>query len=332
MELIRVAVGSAAVLGLKRVKMLHAPTTIHLLQYSKDGCRANCAFCPQASDSFVDKRMLSRVSWPEFQWNLVKDSIVSKYDGGDFSRVCLQTVIYPAFVEDMMQAVQDILGERRIPISVALTPVARSVMQRLKEAGVERVGIALDAATPGLFSEIKGEGAGGPYTWAGHWKALKDALDVFGKNHVSTHFIIGLGESEKDIIDAIQHVHSMGITVGLFAFTPVAGTKLAPLDKPSLHQFRKIQLARHLIVHDVLQASAFGYDEETGQLLSWGMADGEMVAYIAAQHGKMFETSGCPGCNRPYYTESPLGPMYNHPAQLDDGEIQAAIALLFPGT
>lgn len=332
MEFIRVAVGSAAVLGLKRVKMLHAPTTIHLLQYSKDGCRANCAFCPQSSDSLIDKKMLSRVSWPEFPWNIVKDAITSKFDSGVFSRVCLQTVVYPAFIEDMMEAVQGILDDHPIPISVALTPVAKSVMERLKETGVDRVGIALDAATPALFSEIKGETARGPYTWAGHWKALEDALDVFGSNRVSTHLIIGLGESEKDIIDTVQHAHNLGITVGLFAFTPVVGTKLANVEKPALNHYRKIQLARYLIVHDVLQASAFAYDDDTGQLVSWSIDDSELIAYIEAQHGKMFETSGCPGCNRPYYTESPLGPVYNHPARLDDHEIQEAIVLLFPGT
>jgi lipoyl synthase len=332
MEYIRVAVGSAAVLGLRRVKMLHAPTTMHLLQYSKEGCRANCAFCPQATDSHVDKKMLSRVSWPEFSWPLVKDAIARKFDEGLFSRVCLQTVVYPSFIEDMMEAVEGILGERKIAISVAIVPVAKPVMERLKEAGVDRVGIALDAATPALFSEIKGEAARGPYTWVNHWKALDDALDVFGKNKVSTHIIIGLGEREKEIIDTIQHAHDLGITVGLFAFTPVTGTRLATLNKPLLQYFRKIQLARHLIVHDVLQASTFAYDDDAGQLVSWGMTDIDLIAYIEAQHGKMFETSGCPGCNRPYYTESPLGPVYNHPARLDDRELQEAITLLFPGT
>jgi biotin synthase-related radical SAM superfamily protein len=46
----------------------------------------------------------------------------------------------------------------------------------------------------------------------------------------------------------------------------------------------------------------------------------------------MFETSGCPGCNRPYYNESTRGPMYNHPVALDTKQIQGAIDLLFPGT
>ena len=29
-----------------------------------------------------------------------------------------------------------------------------------------------------------------------------------------------------------------------------------------------------------------------------------------------FLTSGCPGCNRPYYTSRPSGPIYNYPRKL----------------
>jgi biotin synthase len=30
-----------------------------------------------------------------------------------------------------------------------------------------------------------------------------------------------------------------------------------------------------------------------------------------------FETSGCPGCNRPYYTSRPKGPIYNYPRKIN---------------
>ncbi|MCW3977503.1 MAG: radical SAM protein, partial [Candidatus Bathyarchaeota archaeon] len=34
-------------------------------------------------------------------------------------------------------------------------------------------------------------------------------------------------------------------------------------------------------------------------------------------------TSGCPGCNRPYYNERPGGPLYNYPRQPLPDEIRA---------
>ena len=33
-----------------------------------------------------------------------------------------------------------------------------------------------------------------------------------------------------------------------------------------------------------------------------------------------FLTSGCPGCNRPYYTSRPSGPIYNYPRKLNESE------------
>jgi len=33
-----------------------------------------------------------------------------------------------------------------------------------------------------------------------------------------------------------------------------------------------------------------------------------------------FITSGCPGCNRPYYTSRPSGPIYNYPRNLNKNE------------
>ena len=37
--------------------------------------------------------------------------------------------------------------------------------------------------------------------------------------------------------------------------------------------------------------------------------------------GIPFMTSGCPGCNRPYYNERPSGPLYNYPFRPDAGEV-----------
>ena len=43
----------------------------------------------------------------------------------------------------------------------------------------------------------------------------------------------------------------------------------------------------------------------------------------------MFETSGCPGCNRPYYNERPGGMLYNYPRPLTAAEAAREIEFLF---
>jgi biotin synthase len=270
------------------------------------------------------------VSWPEFLWPDVRDRLIARYDAGAIVRVCLQTVVYPAFIDDMLQAVNELLGARKMPLSIALVPVARVVMEKLKAAGVDRLGIALDAATPGLFSRVKGGDAGGPYTWDGHWRALQDALAVFGKGHVSTHIIVGLGETSREIIERMQQVHDAGITIGLFAFTAIPGTRLESRDPPALKQYRQIQLARYLIVNGLSRVDGFAFDQATGEVASWGIAREQAISLIREKKGRMFETSGCPGCNRPYYNESTRGPIYNHPAPLTEDQVRSSIEILFP--
>ncbi|MFX0103321.1 MAG: radical SAM protein [Candidatus Hodarchaeota archaeon] len=330
MELIRVSAGSASLLGLKSIQMLDKPTTIHLLQYSPDGCKANCGFCPQARDSITDKKMLSRVSWPAYEWEDVKKRLHSAYEKKLFRRICLQTVIYPYFVEDMLQVLKEITIVQDIPISVAITPVSTEILEKMKDAGVDRVGIALDGPTKEIFSNVKGKGAKGPFNWEGHWKALLRALEVFGKGLVSTHLIVGLGETERDILKIIQKLHDLSITVGLFAFTPIKNTALARREKPEVEHFRRIQLGRFLIINGMKKHDDFTFDDTSGRLVNWGMSDADAISIIRDKKGKMFQTSGCPGCNRPYYTSSPRGPVYNFASVLTPEQIQDAISVLFP--
>ena len=56
-----------------------------------------------------------------------------------------------------------------------------------------------------------------------------------------------------------------------------------------------------------------------GQLLGFGVSKAELKNTINA--GSLFLTSGCPGCNRPYYNEKPSGPLYNYPRPLTPNEL-----------
>ena len=114
---------------------------------------------------------------------------------------------------------------------------------------MDRIGIALDAATEKLFSEVKGSAAGGPYNWEDQFKLLREAVEVFGKENVSTHLIVGLGETEKEAVSIIQRCVDMGVLPALFAFTPIRGTTLESKPQPPVESYRRIQLARYLIVN-----------------------------------------------------------------------------------
>jgi len=307
---IRVSVGSAIVLGLTRGMLDAKPTTIYLLTYRPGKCFANCGFCPQAKTSSSRADMLSRVTWPPFSTEQVLSKIEHTVKGDLIKRICLQALNYPTVFDDILNLSQDILLRVKVPLSVSCQPLEKEQMITLAEVGVDRVSIALDAATKELFDEVKGPLAEGPYTWETQRKALEEAVQTFGKGRVTTHLIAGLGENEKEIISMIQWCVDLGVYPSLFAFTPIPGTALGNRPQPPLRFYRKVQVARHLIVHGKTRYENMTFNQD-GRLIKLGVPKEQVWEVIKTS--SPFLTSGCPGCNRPYYNERPGGPMYNYP-------------------
>jgi len=306
------------VLGLLKGKLDAMPTTVYLLTYRWGKCTANCGFCPQARGSHGRADLLSRVSWPVFTAERVLNGIEKAVKDGQVKRVCLQALNYPEVFQHLLAFVNGIYSRVRVPISVSCQPLNRENMQRLAEAGAERIGIPLDAATKELFEKVKGRSAGGPYVWEKQFKLLSEAVNIFGKGKVSTHLIVGLGETEKEMVEIIQKCVDMGVLPALFAFTPIPGTALENNPQPPVPQYRHVQLARHLIFHRIARYENIRFDEK-GRVNDFGV-DKEILMRMV-QTGEPFITSGCPNCNRPYYNEKPSGPIYNYPRPLTRKEI-----------
>jgi len=311
-SLIRVSIGSAIHLGLASGAMDAAPTTAYLLTYVEGKCVANCAFCAQARESSSRGDMLSRVTWPPFPTKDVVDAVARSWNRGKLQRTCIQTVNHPTVFVETLATVRAIRDAAAMPVSVSCMPFSRVEMERLRDAGVERMGIPLDAATVELFDRVKGRAAGGPYRWDDHMGALGDAVSVFGRGRVSTHLMVGLGEVDRDLLGMVQAMIDMGVYPALFAFTPIAGSRLESKPQPDLRRYHRIQLAHYLITTGVSTFGGMVFDSEGG-LTSFGVGEG-LLREVAGT-GLPFMTSGCPGCNRPYYNERPGGKLFNYPAR-----------------
>jgi biotin synthase-related radical SAM superfamily protein len=316
---IRVSLGSAITLGLLKGSNDAPPTTIYLLTYYAGKCRANCSFCPQARESHGRSDLLSRVTWPKFSTITVIQRIGELDADGQVRRVCIQAVNYAGVYNDVLSLVKALRAKTSLPISISCQPFTSKEIEELKNAGIERMSIPIDAATPEIFHEIKGEGTKGPYSWRTQMDTLREANDILGEGKVSTHLIVGLGETEQEMITMIQEMKNLNICPGLFAFTPIKGTKLEKHERPNLKTYRKIQLARHLIVKDKTRLERMRFDEN-GSLISFGVPHDLLKETVLS--GDAFKTSGCPDCNRPYYNEAPGGPIYNYPRKLLRGEIE----------
>jgi biotin synthase-related radical SAM superfamily protein len=317
---IRVSLGSTIVLGLLKGKLDAAPTTAYLMTYRNGKCTANCLFCPQARTSQANSELLSRVSWPAFATKQVVQKIESAFVTQRIKRVCIQALNYPEVFSHLAALVKEIKRHANVPISVSCQPLNSGNMRLLAEAGVDRIGIALDAATETLFSQVKGANANGPYTWENQFRQLHEALEVFSKGEVSTHLIIGLGETENEAVSLIQRCVDMDVLPALFAFTPVRGTALETKPQPPIETYRRMQLARYLTVNGYARSEDMHFDS-AGCLTDYGVEKETLLCIV--ESGKPFLTSGCADCNRPFYNEKPSGPIYNYPRNPRREEITA---------
>jgi biotin synthase-related radical SAM superfamily protein len=319
-EQIRVSVGSAIVLGLLEGKLDVEPTTAYLMTYYSGKCTANCAFCPQARTSESKAELLSRVAWPVFSTRTVIDALKEAVCEERIRRVCFQVLNYPEAISDNCALVLAVRRCVSVAVSVSCQPLNIENMLRLANAGVKRIGIALDAATEQLFDKVKGASAGGPYKWQDEFRLLRMAIGIFGEGNVSTHLIVGLGETEREVVLAIQKSVDMGILPALFAFTPVKGTALALNSQPALELYRRVQVARHLIVNKLTRVEDMCFDRAC-RVVDFGVKKEVLLRLVDSS--VPFLTSGCPNCNRPFYNEKPSGPLYNYPRAIRPAELKA---------
>lgn len=304
---ISVSVGTAAVLGLTAIPMAVAPTTAYLMLGGR--CIMNCAFCAQARDSQAGALSLSRVTWPEYEVGHVTARLAPVAAQGLVRRVCLQVTVTADAFDRALHVLRVVKAECSLPFDIAILPQNLEQVRQLLAEGADHIGFGLDAACERVFRRVKGG------LWTRSLSLIEDTARTF-PGRAALHLIVGLGETEREMIDRIQWAHDRGVVVGLFAFTPVRGTHLSDLPPPEMAVYRRMQAARWLIVHDEARAADMVFDS-TGRLVALGNQ--------GALKGEAFETSGCPDCNRPFYNEQPGGPLYNYPRPLTPVETTQAI-------
>jgi len=307
---LRISAGTAAALGFSRARPDDAATTAYIMV--GEGCAFACQFCPQARGATSDPGMLSRVLWPECDLEPLVAGVAAAHQDGRLRRACVQVVHGRGAWPATAAIVAAIARRCRIPVSVSTVPAGTRRVTQPFAWGAERVGLPLDAATAALHLAVKGRPLGPAAACLG-----RAAREFPGR--VSTHLIVGLGETEAEAVGFVQRWHDAGVTVALFAFTPVGGTPLAGRRPPALDSYRRVQAAAHLVRSGVARAEGMRFAERpAGRLMDFGIEAARARAALA--DGAAFQTPGCLGCNRPYYNERPGDIPYNYPRPLTAAE------------
>ncbi|WP_250673660.1 radical SAM protein [Paraclostridium ghonii] len=308
--MIRLSIGTAIELGIKKGQSDIPPTTAYIMIGNK--CNNRCSFCSQSIESNSRKDKLSRVLWPEYTKEGVLKSF-KNYRGDNIKRVCLQSMASEESHKEVKEFITYIKNDLNMPISLSAKLEDMKDIEKFFDLGVDKIGIAIDAVNKDLYEKIKGN------NFEEKINFIKEAGLIY-PNKISTHIIVGLGESHKDIYDLYKDLKGYNINISLFAFTPVKGTKMENISQPNIESYRRVQLMTYMIDkgynRDYFKFGIGGYLEHV-----------EIDEYIKMDilKGKPFEIKGCENCNRPYYNERPGHIIYNYSRNLTNDEIKLSI-------
>ncbi|MCK4584183.1 radical SAM protein [candidate division WOR-3 bacterium] len=315
-EYIKTSMAAAMTLGLKPGRFYRNAKLycINLLETYNDGCLARCAYCGlnKIRPGRYEKKSFIRVDWPIYPTPEVVKRMEEKKN--DIKRVCISMITHRRAQEDLIAVTERIREAMDIPISALITPtlLSRDDLADMKNAGVDRLGIAIDLATEELFEKYRGP----VHKWEKYWTLFEDGLEIFGERMVGSHFLVGMGETEKEMTDAIQRVYDIGGLTHLFSFFPEENSELANHPQPPIDQYRRIQIARYLIDEGLSKSSLMEFDKSE-RIVNFGVSKDDLEEIIDC--GIPFMTSGClaedgtVACNRPFANSLPGPDFRNFP-------------------
>lgn len=336
-EYLQTSLAAAMTLGFKAGKFYRDAKLfcVNLLLTYRNGCRASCAFCGLSKSRRIEgkesDKSFIRVEWPIYRLQDIIQSLNSDHCN-HVERICVSMVTNKRAPDDLLIVNKTLRSETNKLLSSLISPtlVDTSWLYKLKESGTDKVGIAIDAATPELFEKLRGAGVQGPHQWARYWKTMTESIKIFKKGNVGIHLIVGLGETEEEMAFIFQKIYDAGAEIHLFSFFPEENSILQHSNQPGIGQYRRIQLLRYLIAIKKVHFEQLRFNDHS-QIIDFGLDDKSLL--VAIEEGKAFKTSGCPGetlevaCNRPFANSTPfqasVGELRNFP--FDPNSIDIAL-------
>ena len=329
-DYVQLSTAAAITLGLMPGRMHRCGCTrcLNLLLTYPEGCRANCAYCGlarhrEAERDYADRNFI-RVDWPAVPLQEIVATVADDGPATPFHRMCISMITHPRSDTDTVTVLKSWtsrINPATVPVSILSNPTTMTAtdVRRLKELGADIFTVALDAATPEIFDRTRGKGVSSPHSWAKYWEILAAARDIFGPQKFGAHIIVGMGETEWDVLTLVQQLVDMGGHSHMFCFFPEKGSLMDHLPATPRDQWRRVQLARYLIDYAQVRVEHMRFDE-VGRITDFGILKPELDAII--DRGIAFRTSGCPGkiqedisaCDRPY-GDSPPSNIASYPFQ-----------------
>ena len=110
--------------------------------------------------------------------------------------------------------------------------------ERMRDAGVDTLGMHLEVVTPEIRARIMPGKA--QVSISRYMKAFEVAVNVFGRGQVSTYILAGLGDTPETILNISAQLLALGVYPFVVPFVPISGTPLEDHPAPSAEFMRSI--------------------------------------------------------------------------------------------
>jgi biotin synthase len=308
-EVVQMSLAAAMVLGLQGGRFYRDVTLgcVNLLLTYEDGCRANCTYCGLARERTGNDTFI-RVAWPTYSTEQVLRRLQRRQER--VGRICLSMVQHPKALGDTLELVGRIRAAVATPISMLINPhgVGEDGLSAFKTAGVDIVGVAIDAASQEVFEKTRGRAVASPLRWDVYWRTMEAARRLFGPWRVNCHVVVGLGETDYDLVQLFGKLREAEIASYLFSFYPEPGSEMEKHPRPNLRRWRRLQLLNSAIGGGLLEPRQCTFDSD-GRLVGIEAREEDLEGLVAG--GRPFMTDGCPDqsgqvvCTRPFGSYRP---------------------------
>jgi len=218
---------------------VHAPKQLFLGIY--EYCRVGCVFCPLTQ---------SNTSHTHYSLDDIYKDIDDNY--GKFSSIGITTSVPPNLsTEDVADEMIFITTKVRekvgtdIPIGVSTKIPTIEHMHRLKQAGADEIRLNYEVANPELAKILMPN-----KVQTDIFESLRLSVNVFGKNKVSSNILLGLGETDDDVIKTVKLLASIGVIATLYPYDIFESSNALTktFTRPSSDRLLSLAIAHKLIL------------------------------------------------------------------------------------
>lgn len=182
------------------------PTIMHAPNQAFINIQASCIFkCKFCSTPNVKGKDFPAEKWIELILNASKNK--------NFNGVAITSGVAKNVSETIEKMITIVKGVReKLNCEIGVEPYTTNIqhLRKLRNAGATELKLNIQSFDKEIFAEVCPS-----LDYEGIKNALRDGVEIFGKNKVCSNVIIGLGEKDNDVVRGIEEFAKIGILTNL---------------------------------------------------------------------------------------------------------------------